>query len=323
MKNKSKFNLLIFTALIILFPLNFANAQCDRAAQTKLPGSWKFLLPLSRSEVPAANLAIEKAKLTSIQKTIASGYSPVGVQIPWEVASQTAKPQRGDLWFLDIFSLNLGMKPMICSGDNKPIIAMDPIGGMQIFANYVPNLWLFPGELPADEFRGYLKMNFSIAKVNGFYKFGKKWGDENSGNETWLITYDDTLPFYYVSRKEYLQLTKKRLEKTIANEGDGYQEYMKNINDWLKKPESELSKPAICMWNDEERFDGFVEAETHGAFYAIKPNIAYFRKGLGKTIPQLWTVTYSTASSNPVSVANMAGIKKMVDFNVLREMLGK
>jgi hypothetical protein len=128
----------------------------------------------------------------------------------------------------------------------------------------------------------------------------------------------------FLIRREYLQLTKKRLEKTIANNGrEGYEEYEKNINDWLKKPESELSKPAICMWNDEERFEGFVEAETPGSFFAIKPNMAYFRKGLGKAVPQLWTVQYSTDSANPVSVANMAGIKKMVDFNELREMLGK
>jgi hypothetical protein len=324
MKNKSTLILQIFGWLIILFPITFANAQgCDRAAQTKMAGSWKFLLPLSPPEVTPANLAIEKPKLAGIQKTIASGYSPVGVQVAWEHGFEMGKPQRGDVWVSDIYQLDLVLKPMLCSGDNKPIIGMDPIGGASIYANRIPKIWFFPGELPADEFRGYLKMEHFAKKVNGFYKLGNKWGEENWGSETWLITYDDTLPFYYVSRKEYLQLTKKRLEKTIANEGGGYEENMKNINDWLKKPESELSKPAICMWNEEERFEGFVEEETRGSFVAIKPNMAYFRKSLGKAVPQLWTVSFTTYSADPVSVANVAGIKKMVDFTALREMLGK
>ena len=100
-------------------------------------------------------------------------------------------------------------------------------------------------------------------------------GDNRTPSEIkeyrWLITYNDTLPFYYVSRKEYLLLQKKKLEKALIDvptEKEYTSKFIKNISQYLKKSEVELSKPAICMWNDEERFENFVEEGTNGSFIA-------------------------------------------------------
>ena len=98
---------------------------------------------------------------------------------------------------------------------------------------------------------------------------------------------------------------------------------MNNIDDWLKKPEAELNKTAVCMWNDEEMFNGFVEEGTRGSFIAVKPNMAYYRKKLPRTTPQFFSVVFKVAEGNQVMVDNMAVIKKAVDFSALRSMLGK
>ena len=65
----------------------------------------------------------------------------------------------------------------------------------------------------------------------------------------WLITYDEKLPFKYVSRKEYLGIIKKKLEQTIKDDADHkqyYTKYMDKINDNLNMPESDIS-PGGCV----------------------------------------------------------------------------
>ena len=167
-------------------------------------------------------------------------------------------------------------------------------------------------------------------KKDGAWFMGEEVvGDYGTPNEIkeyrWLITYNDTLPFYYVTRKEYLLIQKKRLEQTIREEGasDYYTKCMNNIATELKKPDTELNKPAICPWNDEQRFTGFVEAGTRGSFIAIKPNIAYYRKKLPPSSPQFFTVVYKISQGDPVFDENISNIKKAVDFSALRNMLGK
>ena len=77
------------------------------------------------------------------------------------------------------------------------------------------------------------------------------------------------------------------------------------------------------MWNDEERFEGFVEEGKSGSFIAVKPNLSYFKKNLPKSSPQFFTVIYKIEHGDRVFEANIAAIKEAVDFAKLREMLGK
>ena len=77
------------------------------------------------------------------------------------------------------------------------------------------------------------------------------------------------------------------------------------------------------MWNDEERFEKFVEEGTLGSFIAIKPNLAYYKKNLPKSSPQFITVVYKIAHGDHVFEENIANIKKAIDFAKLKNMLGK
>lgn len=142
----------------------------------------------------------------------------------------------------------------------------------------------------------------------------------------WLITYNDTLPFSYLTRKEYLLIQKQRLEKTSKDspsEKAYLDQFFKNINDYLQKPESELNKAAVCMWNEEEKFEKFVEEGTRGSFIAVKPNLNYYHKKLPMSSPQFFTVVYKVAQGDPVFEENISNIQKAVDFAALKNMLGK
>jgi hypothetical protein len=190
---------------------------------------------------------------------------------------------------------------------------------------------LYAANLPTDDVRGYLKLPKRPEKRNGYYFLGEEVvGDSHLPNKIkeyrWLITYNDTLPFYYLNRKEYLLIQKKRLEKDIRDspgEKAFFDKYLHNISEYLKSPEDSLSKPAICMWNEEEKFERFVEEGTRGSFIAIKPNLAYYRKKLPASAPQFFTVVYKISHGDPAFEQNIAAITKAVDFAALRNMLGK
>ena len=121
-------------------------------------------------------------------------------------------------------------------------------------------------------------------------------------------------------------IQKKRLEQSLKN-NPGEKEYtnkfIKNIKEYLKKPEVELNEPAICMWNEEERFESFVKEGSRGSFIAVNPNPAYYKKNLPKSSPQFLSVVYKIAAGDTVFKENMEAIKKAVDFATLKNMLGK
>ena len=180
-------------------------------------------------------------------------------------------------------------------------------------------------------FQGLLKMKQKPQKIDGYYFMGEEVvGDSQDENKTveycTFITYNNTLPFSYLSRREYLQILQNRLEKSIKEspgEKDYFQKFLGNISDYLTKPESELSQPAICMWNDEERFSGFVEEGTKGSFIAVKPNKEYYHKKLPISSPQFFSVVYTYTQNDPVFEENISAIKGAVDFAKLKNMLGK
>lgn len=77
------------------------------------------------------------------------------------------------------------------------------------------------------------------------------------------------------------------------------------------------------MWNEEERFEGFVAEGTRGSFIAVKPNLSYYKKNLPKSAPQFFTVVFTLSQGDPVFEENIAAIKKAIDFDALKNMLGK
>ncbi|MEO6355518.1 MAG: hypothetical protein ABIU77_18590, partial [Ferruginibacter sp.] len=80
---------------------------------------------------------------------------------------------------------------------------------------------------------------------------------------------------------------------------------------------------AICMWNDEEKFTGFVNEGTKGSFFAVKPNSNYYDKKLSRSAPQFFSVVYRISHGDPVFEYNITAIQKAINFSTLRNMLGK
>jgi hypothetical protein len=314
----------------------FSSAQeCSPELLAQKPGTWKAGPQCFIENVNAGDLAKEKAVLASIHKMVSTNYKPTGCEVAYSNV-YGKHPDEGQTWIADPYHYSMILLPYLCdekSADkSKYTVAIASATNVDITVNQLSLSQggeLYAATVPAEE-RGYLKLKQRPQKKDSVWF----WGEEESGagatqetaEYTWLITYSDSLPFYFVSRKEYLQILLKRLDKSIKEspgEKEYYTTFIKKIDEYLKRSETELSQPAICMWNDEERFTGFVEEGTKGSFIAIKPNLVYYHKKLPKSAPQFFTAKYKVSTGEKVFDENIANIKKAVDFVKLKSMLGK
>lgn len=327
----------LFYFIVSLFVfLNSYAQNCDEELLQQKPGYWKAGMKGSTYNVTAPDLAKGKAVLAAIHKMIDSGYDPIGCQALYANSFEAPSPNSGKNWVAGNYNYSLYILNFLCdpaSADkSKSYVAIATATTVNISANVIQWLnTLHAADLPDDDHRGYLKLVKRPVMHDGFYMMSEDIeGDSEKGNKIksykWLITYDDKLPFKYVSRKEYLGIIKKKLEQTIKDDADHkqyYIKYMDKINEQLSMPESVLAQAAVCKWNDEERFEGFVAEGTLGSFIAVKPNLDYYRKNLAKAVPQFFTVVYKVAEGDPVQVNNIKAIMKAVDFGSLRKRLGK
>lgn len=320
-----------FLPVLIFLSFNVLSQDCSKELLKQKPGTWKAGPQGSIHNVSASDLVKEKAVLAAIHKMVFTKYKPTGCQISYSTV-YGKDPNAGQTWIADPFHYAMYVLRYICDGNSKDkskyYIDYSTPTTVNITANvFYPLNTLYAAD-PVDDFRGYLKMKTRPVKKDGYYFMGEEKVNYNDPiyEYRWLITYNDTLPFSYLTRKEYLLIQKKRLEKTIKEspgEKSYYEKFIKNINDYLTKTETELSKPAVCMWNDEERFEKFVEEGTKGSFIAIKSNLDYYHKKLPKSSPQFFSVVYKISKGDAVFEENMEAIKKAVDFAMLKNMLGK
>lgn len=316
----------------MLVALSSKAQDCTKELLAQKPGIWKAGMKGSIAGVTAADLAKEKAVMADIHKMVSTNYSPMGCQLLYGTAFGKY-PLEGQKYIADPYYYSMYILRYICDGNSedksKYYVDISTPTTVNIVANAMYSLSaLYATNLPADDFRGYLKLEDRPVKINGFYYLGKENVVYTTGivEYRWLITYDDALPFTYLSRKEYLLIQKKRLEKSVKESpgSEKYaQKYFDRINEFLSRPEDELSQDAICMWNDEERFEGFVKEGKSGSFIAVKPNLAYYKKNLPMSSPQFFTVVYKISHGDPVFESNIAAIKEAVDFEKLKSMLGK
>lgn len=326
----------ILSLLSIAFISFLTSAQdCTPEILAKKNGTWKAGQQGFINNVSAIDLAKEKLVLATIHKMVNTKYNPTGCQISYSTVFGK-ELAAGVNWIADPYHYSIYVLRFICDGNSKDkskyYVDYSTPTTVDITANVIFSLNnLYASNIPDDDSRGYFKLKQRPEKIDGYYFMGEEVvGDNGTAYEIkesrWLITYSDTLPFYYVSRKEYLLIQKKRLEKSIKeNSGDkGYSnKFINNINEYLKMSEVELNKPAICMWNEEERFEKFVDEGTKGSFIAVKPNLDYYHKKLPKSSPQFITVVYTLSAGDPVFEENISNIKKALNFADLKNMLGK
>jgi hypothetical protein len=330
---KYYFSTILFLLSLNAFPQGSTGERCTQELLKQKPGTWKAGPQGTIRNVSATDLIKEKSVIAAIHKMVSTNYKPTGCQISYSTV-YGKYPGAGQAFIADPYHYGMYILRYLCDGSStdksKYYTDISTPTTVIIAANEIFSLNnLYAGSLAADDFRGYLKLKKRPEKKDGYYFMGEEiMGDraDKIKEYRWLITYNDTLPFYYVSQKEYLLIQRKRLEKDIQDspgEKKYLEQFIKTIDEYLKRPEEELKQPAICMWNEEERFEKFVSEGAAGSFIAVKPNLQYYHKKLPMSSPQFFAVVYKIAQGDPVFEENISNIQKAVDFAALRNMLGK
>lgn len=301
--------------------------DCDPEILRQKPGTWKAGLVGSIKNVTATDLAKEKAVMANVHNMLFTGYKPMGNQSSYNTAFGK-HVVAGDNWLADPYYYTIYILSYLCDPKvkNKHYVQISTSTNVTISANVFFPIDLYP-VLPVNGPRGYLGLKTMPIKKNGHYFMGEEIDiDRKVKSTNWLITYDDVLPFVYLTRKEYLLIQKKRIDQELKNNPgskDYYIPFINNVDNFLKKSEAELSKIAIYNPQEEERFEGFMNEGDKYSLIAIKPNPAYYNKKLSMSSPQFFSVEYQVAYGSSNHVDNMEAITKAVDFDKLKSMLGK
>lgn len=320
----------------LLLAISSQSQDCSKELLQEKPGAWRAGPAGYIQNVSATDLKKERSVMAGVHKMVSNQYKPKGCVIDYSYVFGKHLPAASN-WIADPYHYTMFILPYLCDPNStdrsKYYTAISTPTSVNITANVIFSLNnLYAANMPDDDFRGYLKLLKRPEKKDGYYFLGEEVvGNSHLENQKvieyrWLITYNDTLPFSYITRKEYLLIQRKRLEKHIQespSEKVYSEEYIANIDEYLKRPQSDLNQVAICMRNEEERFEKFVEEGTQGSFIAVKPNLSYYHPKLPKSVPQFFTVVYKIEYGNPVFEGNIASIQKAVDFAALKNMLGK
>lgn len=317
----------------LLFSLNAFAQDCTPETLRQKPGTWKAGMAGSVKNIGAADLAKEKAVMAAIHKMIFAKYKPTGSESYYS-STYGKHVVSGQKWVADPYYYSLYVLRYICNKSDKEksghYVNTESPTRLTISANVYFPIDLYPVE-PVDGPRGYLGLKMMPVKKDGYYFMGEEVSDGGGTPSEireyrWLITYNDTLPFTYLTRKEYLLIQKKRLEQDIKDSPDSKsfnETYMKSINAYLARPEAELNQTAIYDPQEEQRFKSFLNEGTPGSRIAVKPNLAYYNEKLPKSTPHFFSIEYKVSKLSPIYTDNMEAIMKAVDFAMLKNMLGK
>jgi hypothetical protein len=377
-----KYNLLLFAVVLISYSLS-AQKNCDQNELSLRPGKYKEGLKSPVGSIPAKESAAELATLGKIYDMIKTGYHPVGmVAIHSIIVDYNAAI--GSNWIANPFACVLAMKKFTCINGKEYAngeAQVDCFGSVVIYANsmeWITNI--YASGLEKENENGYVYLKDRPVEKDGIYYF--KLADTKTGKfEAAMITKNGSLPFEYVSQKEFLQTRKIKLEKSKPiqlamvykkhvirpkaeqdaalqkelallkkenytqpyidrfikdyktdeqkreadiNRVEKYYNVPLNLIDQLlnKSVGNELSKPAIISAQDVfDTFSGFV-TDAKGT-YLVKPNLSYFNKALPKSAPQFFTVFYNWNDKDPEYDKANSGLKKGIDYQVLKNMLPK
>lgn len=314
--------IIVFFLLLLCWQMISAQKCTDEAMAAKT-GKWKPGIQGSIRNIAAADLVKEKAHMAGMQKKLSAQHVPAGLEIVYSTSwNKDASPG----YIADPYSLSMYLLRYLCDKSPKGFyVEYSSATNVVVAFNQLftmDNLYAAP--LPADHFRGYLRLFKKPEKKDGAIYMGTELSDNgNVKVENWLITRGDSLPFRFLSRKEYLVMTKAKLEKKIKAGENYLQQYLDKVNEQQKQPDKDLSQPAVCNWNDEESFTGFLKEGERFAFYPVVPDLSYYKKGLPKSAAQFISVKYKYSVGNAVFEKNIQGLKQALSVAYLRSLLAK
>lgn len=344
---------IIFFQGIAIFQSTLAQT-CVQEELFKLPGAWKPGSKGSVNNVSQANLAKEKEVIQSILSIFREAYSPKGCEVSYS-GIYGYNAAYGKNWISDPYGLNAYFLRFLCDPENKDkhYVDISTPTNLDVRVNKFQLLptEFFAAELSDDHETGFLMVSELPEYKSGYY-FMEKQADYNNKIKTytWIICYNDKLPYKHLTQREYLILKQAELKLKLdeINERvkvkkargdeftsediafyDGQRDYygkpIRLIDDLLQtKSASELESPAVIQTRgDLNPLPTLVELGTPHSDILIKPNPDYYNKKLPKYAPQLFSINLTISHGDPVFEDVFEKISKAVDIKIFKEMLGE
>jgi len=220
----------------IFIALSSSAQDCNQELLLQKPGVWEETGG-SISRITSADLAREKKVEASIHSMIKSKYTPLGVNIDFGGAYESAysfMPVNSYYYHIMAFRF-------YCD-DNTIKTVAESATVFQIYVNKF-NVDVYDtaqgGRSTAEGFNVIYELP---VEKDGYWYFREK--DENMGfgmsgkSSAWLVTYDGKLPFAFVTKKEFLEKRKINLTDEMHNTAARYKEVLKNLE--IEKPLEEV-----------------------------------------------------------------------------------
>jgi hypothetical protein len=330
----------------VLPAVGFSAQDCTEASLLQKSGTWKEGMKGSTMGIPADVLLIEKKVVAAIHNLIKQSYSPKGLDALYSGAYDRLTPDM----LLGQYDYGLYLMPYSCVGNTaKPDEETNT--SMFVRANN-PDI-PFSHEVVAEEIEEQDKAHYGWLKKmpvqkEGAWFFGEQEVTSGMGVKVkhyqWLITYDQKLPFHYVTRTEYLEksigLMRKVKERELKKiETDyaadppnrdrlyaGMKKYFEDKLAGVEKAaqsQSSADLQQIAIVPAQGDFTGFLNEGERFAVILVKENSDYYNPKLSKGIPQLFSIVFEVDDQRPALAQAYADVMKALDFAALKNMLGK
>jgi hypothetical protein len=316
----------LLLSCLLFTSLNAYPQECTETLLLQKPGVWKEGMKGSVSGIPAADLDKEKKVVTSLHNLIKSKYTPMGVEADFTGSYDRPDPDMP----VNNYDYNVLLLNYFCEGN---IIKTSH----ETSTTFTISINRFDGKI-------YETQDQNNTSGEGFYflknmpvdKDGCYYFEENANigfgmsgkSRSWLVTYDGKLPYFYVSKKEFLEKQKLMLSKASkdasAADQQNYKKAMAKIDNLLTMSSADLSQPAIVR-QDPKDYLSYLFTSDDDPFgkVLIKPNPGYFNVRLSRAVPQFFVVNLTGDEKEAIASKVMTDIMKNFDFDALRNMLGK
>lgn len=237
---------LILTHLLFFISLHLSAQTCNTEILLQTPGNWKALPQGSSSVLKAADLAREKKIVAALHSMIQAKYTPVGLQaqflgsygreennMPGNYHGYSIAPytfycdrnmvkQKIDTYNDFFINANL-FEDEIYDTTNENTGTGEGYYSMLNLPEYKDGVWFFK----------------EIRQGLGAMMEGKK--------SSWLVTYDNQLPFAFVTKKEFLEKRKRILAAQKRSMAEVFVINLKNIEIEKKYKEAEFKDDPVQL----------------------------------------------------------------------------
>lgn len=331
----SKFFLLLF---VVSLSSNSAKAQnCTPENVAKYPGTWKQGMQGTVNGITASSLAKEKEIVAGFVKRLQQSLKPDGCNINYSGVYGYVNPDLVKNRKTNEYELSMFQMHFYCENDQVKVYPETPywariqVNKIPYFGNqsFFVQTTKYEEDLDTDQLFTIDAMpvkDRSVWLLKGDYTTIKGYK-----NYIWIISYNNELPYHYVTQKELCTKLIAYYEKRIRYARIEIDiEYNKKLiasaEDYLKKtPEAVLKRPAQVggsmatifyqYWDNVPPFD------PDGDYVIdISPN--YFKASLPMHTPQIITLNFIVHEKNELSMNTMYKMVEALNIENLKTMLG-